>query len=107
MEPPVGKTAAPLDAIVASVVMPGTIRQWCGLVLRGTDRILALGKEIRMEDADRRRLALSAAGFLKLRIDPSLLAGVVTNLALLQQHAGRVMEFELPLEEAMACQFHA
>ena len=58
-----------------------------------------------MDEADARRFALLAAGFLGLRIDPALLPGVAGNLALLQAHAGRVMEFPLPAAVEIACVF--
>ena len=58
-----------------------------------------------MDEADARRFALSAAGFLGLRIDPALLPGVAGNLALLQAHAARVMDLPLPATAEIACVF--
>ena len=58
-----------------------------------------------MDEADDRSFALLAAGFLGLRIDAALLPGVVANLALLQAHAGRVMDFPLPAAAEIACVF--
>ncbi len=60
-----------------------------------------------MEAADRRNLALGAAAFLDLSIDPAMLAGVADNLALLQSHAANVMSFTLPAEEEIAAVFRA
>jgi hypothetical protein len=58
-----------------------------------------------MEEAERRILALAAAAFLELSIDPAMLAGVADNLALLQSHASNVMSFPLPAEEEIAAVF--
>ncbi len=60
-----------------------------------------------MEETDPRKLALAAAAFLDLRIEPALLDGVAANLALLQRHAAGVMDFALPAEEQIACVFRA
>lgn len=58
-----------------------------------------------MDDAEYRGLALSAAMFLELRIEPSMLDGVSDNLALLHRHAANVMAFALPAEEEIASVF--
>ena len=55
-----------------------------------------------MQAAEARAFALSAAALLELRIDPALLDGVAANLALLAEHAARVMAFPLPPEAEAA-----
>jgi len=58
-----------------------------------------------MDDAECRVLALSAAMFLQLDIEPSMLDGVAANLTLLHRHAANVMAFALPAEEEIASVF--
>ena len=60
-----------------------------------------------MEAHDPRALALAAAAFLDLPIEPALLDGVAANLALLRLHAAAVMDFALPADEQIACVFRA
>lgn len=58
-----------------------------------------------MDDAECRVLALSAAMFLQLDIEPSMLDGVPANLTLLHRHAANVMAFSLPAEEEISSVF--
>jgi hypothetical protein len=54
------------------------------------------------DEAARAALLSGAAAFLALPIDPAMQPGVAQNLALLRQHADRVMEFVLPAGEEVA-----
>ncbi len=58
-----------------------------------------------MQPAEARALALSAAALLELRIDAALLDGVAANLALLAEHAARVMACPLPPDAEAAAVF--
>lgn len=60
-----------------------------------------MGDDIRRLD-DTRRLAIEAAGWLGMAIEPTLVDGVAASLELLRQHAARVMAFELPADEEAA-----
>ena len=46
-----------------------------------------------MNKADTRAMVLAAAARLDLVIDPALLDGVASSLALFHRHAGQFMEF--------------
>jgi 1-carboxybiuret hydrolase subunit AtzG-like protein len=59
-----------------------------------------------MDEAERTSLLSGAAALLDLRIDPAMQPGIVENLALLQQHAARILFFPLPAEEEIAPVFH-
>lgn len=55
-----------------------------------------------MDEADRSNLLSGAAALLDLRIDPAMQAAVTDNLAVLQQHAARILSFPLPAGEEIA-----